>query len=123
MGMSARLRSALGLAGAVFVAGAALQGLQAWTGARAGVQVAAQAKPGDIFMISSVTCSYCERARAWFTEHRVPFTECMIERDSRCAATYTALMAPGTPVLLVRGQRLVGFNARAVAQTLVGSLP
>ena len=121
--MNARLRSALGLAGAVFVAGAALQGLQAWTGARAGVQVAAQAKPGDIFMISSVTCTYCTRARAWLTEYRVPFTECLIERDSRCAATYTALMAPGTPVLLVRGQRLVGFNAQEVAQVLSRPTP
>ena len=121
--MNARLRSALGLAGAVFVAGAALQGGQAWSGARAGVQVAAQAKPGDIFMISSVTCSYCERARAWFTEHRVPFTECLIERDSRCAATYSVLMAPGTPVLLVRGQRLVGFNGQAVAEALSQPTP
>ena len=74
-------------------------------------------------MISSVTCSYCERARAWFTEHRVPFTECLIERDSRCAATYSALMAPGTPVLLVRGQRLVGFNVQAVAEVLSSPTP
>ena len=119
----ARLRSALGLAAAVFVAGAAMQGGQAWSGARAAAQVAALAKPGDIYMISSVTCSYCEKARAWFTEHRVPFTECLIERDSRCASTYTALMAPGTPVLLVRGQRLVGFNAQAVAGALSSPTP
>ena len=54
---------------------------------------------------------------------RVPFTECLIERDSRCAAAYTALMAPGTPVLLVRGQRLVGFNAQAVAGALSSPTP
>lgn len=123
MATSARLRSALGLAAAVVVAGAALQGLHAWSGARAGERVAAQAKPGDIHMISSVTCSYCAQARAWFTDHRVPFTECLIERDSRCAAVYTALMAPGTPVLLVRGQRLVGFNAQAVADAVSRPTP
>ena len=123
MGASARLRSALGLAGAVFVAGAALQGLQGWSGDRAGVQVATQAKPGDIHMISSVACAYCARARTWFTDHRVPFTECLIEHDSRCAATYTALLAPGTPVLLVRGQRLVGFNAQTIAEALSRPTP
>ena len=115
------LRSVLVLAALVLGAFAAMQGLQAWSRARLGPQVAAAAKPGDIFMIASVTCVYCAAARAWFDANRVPFTECLIERDARCAAHYNALMAPGTPVLLVRGQRLLGFNAQAVADALAGT--
>ena len=115
------LRSVLVLAALVLGAFAAMQGLQAWSRARLGPQVAAAAKPGDIFMIASVTCVYCAAARAWFEANRVPFTECLIERDARCAAHYNALMAPGTPVLLVRGQRLLGFNAQAVADALAGT--
>ncbi len=115
------LRSVLVLAALVLGAFAAMQGLQAWSKARLGPQVAAAAKPGDIFMIASVTCIYCAAARAWFDANRVPFTECLIERDARCAAHYNALMAPGTPVLVVRGQRLLGFNAQAVADALAGT--
>jgi glutaredoxin len=111
-------RSLLGLVATVVVVGAAMQGLDRWSRDRLGAQVAANARPGDIHMIASVTCVYCAAARAWFAENRVPFTECEIERDAVCAESYRALMAPGTPVMLVRGQRLVGFSAQAIAQAL-----
>ncbi|MEO6030665.1 MAG: glutaredoxin family protein [Burkholderiaceae bacterium] len=97
---------------------AAVQGLQALSAYRVGAQVASSARPGDIQMVSSVTCVYCAQARAWFTEHRVPFSECYIERDEQCAAAYRALRSPGTPVLVVRGQVQRGFSARAVARAL-----
>ena len=116
-----RLRSVLVLVALVLGVGAAMQGIEAWSRARLGTQVAASAKPGDIFMIASVTCTYCAQARAWFDANHVPFTECLIERDARCAAQYNALMAPGTPVLVVRGKRQVGFSAQAVADALTGS--
>ena len=112
------LRSRLGLAALVLAIGVAMQGLTWWSHARLGAQVAAVARPGDIHMLASVTCVYCAEARAWFADNRVPFTECLIERDALCAAKYDALLAPGTPVLLVRGKRLVGFNAQAVADAL-----
>ena len=115
------LRSVLVLAALVLGALTAMQGLQAWSRARLGAQIAAAAKPGDIFMIASVSCVYCAAARAWFDANQVPFTECLIERDSRCAAHYNALLAPGTPVLVVKGRRLVGFSAQAVADALAGS--
>lgn len=100
---------------------AAFVGMKAttgWSRAQLGAQVGAQARPGDIQMIASVTCVYCAAAREWFNVNHVPFTECLIESDAACASLYAALMAPGTPVLVVRGKRLVGFNARAVADAL-----
>ena len=100
---------------------AGMQALQGWSRARLGAAVAAQARPGDIQMIGSVTCIYCAAARDWFNANRVPFTECEIERDAACASAYAALLAPGTPVLVVRGQRIVGFNAQAVADALAAT--
>ena len=108
----------LGLIALVVVAAGAMQALDGWSRARLGAQVAAAAKPGDIQMIGSVTCAYCAQARAWFTENRVPYNECLIERDAACAERYHLLMAPGTPVMFVRGKRLLGFNAQAVADAL-----
>ena len=116
--MRSTTRSLLGLITVVVIGAAAMQGFTWWTRERLGAQVAANAKPGDIHMIASVTCVYCAAARAWFNENRVPFTECEIERDAECAAKYNALMAPGTPVMLVRGKRLLGFSAQAVADAL-----
>src|SRR3954470_21035988 len=82
-------------------------------------EVAAAAKPGDITMVSSDTCPYCKEARAWFTAHKVPFKECFVERDSDCATLYAALQSPGTPVLVVRDRRQVGFDPRRIAQALL----
>ena len=116
---SPKLRSLLTVIALVLGVGSAVQGLQAWSRDRLGSRVASSARPGDIHMVSSVICPYCADARAWFTDHGVAFTECFIERDEACASQYRALMAPGTPVMVVRGRRLVGFDAGAVAAALV----
>jgi glutaredoxin len=92
-----------------------------WTGRtqRAiGDELAAAARPGDIVMLSSEQCVYCTIARRWFEKHQVSFSECFIERDTACADVYQAQGAPGTPTLLVRGERQVGFSAERVARAL-----
>lgn len=111
-------RSLAGLAIAALLTAGAIQAIGAWSRDRLGGEVAAAARPGDIAMIGSVDCVYCAAARDWFAAHRVPYTECQIERDPVCAAAYQALSAPGTPLMLVRGKRLLGFDPRAVADAL-----
>ena len=81
-------------------------------------QIARQARPGDIALISSSTCVFCERARRWLTLHQVPFSECFIERDAACAARYQALGARGTPTVVVRGQPQLGFSPERVLSRL-----
>jgi glutaredoxin len=94
------------------------QALQMWSARQLGHEAATNAKPGDIQMISSVSCVYCAKARAWFTEQKVPFTECFVERDAACAAQYRGLLAPGTPIILVRGQPQIGFSTQRVVAAL-----
>ena len=107
-------RSLLGLLLLVLAVG----GLQQWWAGRAqqrlGEQLAALAQVGDIRMLSSESCGVCTLARAWFTEHRVAFQECWIERDAACRAEFEARQSPGTPVLLVRGQGQLGFSPQRV---------
>ena len=94
---------------------------QWWTGhqkAELGQQVAGLVAAGDIHMLSSDTCSICVVARAWMKDNQVPFTECSIERDVACRQTFDATRAPGTPVLLVRGQPQVGFSPQRVLERL-----
>jgi glutaredoxin len=87
---------------------------------RLGADVARLARPGDIRMIASQDCAVCHIARQWFEEHRVAFSECTIERDPQCRADFDALRAQGTPVLLVRGQAVMGFEPHRVRQILGG---
>lgn len=114
----ARWKRALPLALLVLATATGMALLRQYESRRVAHELSANARPGDIMMISSETCVYCEQARAWFTENNVAFGECFIERDPSCAAAYSALHAPGTPTLVVRGKRLVGFNAEQVAQAL-----
>jgi glutaredoxin len=97
-----------------------LQSWQSYSDRKSGVALAALAKPGDIVMLSSETCAYCKSASRFMTEHRIPFSECVIETDAACAERYRAQQAPGTPTLLVRGQRLVGFDPERIAKVLGG---
>ena len=110
--------SLLGLAALAAAVVLGLGGWQRLEAGRLGERVAAAARPGDIAMISSESCVYCAQARSWFAAHRVPVAECFIESDADCAARYRALMAPGTPVLVVRGEAQVGFVPARVAAAL-----
>lgn len=69
-------------------------------------------------MLSSETCPYCLAARRWMTQQGIPFDECFIERDARCAADYQALGGIGTPTLVVRGQRVIGFDRAKLLEIL-----
>ena len=113
-------RSWVGLALLLLVLSASLAS-QRWVGRQErgnGVELAALAQPGEIRMLSSETCAICTVARAWFTEHRVPFSECLIERDAQCKADFDASRAPGTPLLVVRGLPQVGFDPGRVRLAL-----
>ncbi|MFG6465736.1 glutaredoxin family protein [Roseateles sp. BYS87W] len=75
-------------------------------------------QPGDIHMISSQTCGWCTAARRWMTQEGLPFDECFIDQDVACRSEYDALGAQGTPTLLVRGQRVVGFDRARIRALL-----
>jgi glutaredoxin len=111
-------RSLLGLLALILAVGFASQ----WWAQRhtrsIGEQVAALAQPGDVRMLSSEFCPSCMVARRWFTEQKVAFDECYIERDPACMAEFQARQAPGTPVIIVRGQPQLGFLPERVLAAL-----
>ena len=88
-------------------------------GAADGEALKPHVRPGDIRMISSETCGWCVAARRWLTQQAIPFQECFIERDAQCRADYQALGAAGTPTLLVRGQRVIGFDRARLREILL----
>lgn len=119
--MKPTARALLVLLALLLATGAALQWWQGHRQQRLGERLAAAARPGDIRMLSSLSCPYCLAARRWLSEHRVPFHECFIERDATCQAAYDATGARGTPTLLVREQVQLGFDAARVLAALQAS--
>lgn len=106
------------------VAIAAVAAMEWWSGRSAGKvgrEVAQAAAPGDIRMLSSTTCGICTAARLWFQRHEVAFEECFIDRDAACAAQFETLRMPGTPVILVRGRPVLGFDPQRLREALSGS--
>jgi glutaredoxin len=81
-------------------------------------RIAAVARPGDIVMLSSTTCSDCVVARHALEALRVPFDECFIETDAACAERFRALRGIGTPTFVVRGEKVTGYDRRLIAKAL-----
>ena len=102
---------------------AATGGMEWWRENRdsqSGAQLAASAQPGDIQLLSSTNCVFCDRARRWMQVHQVRFSECFVERDAECAKRYQATGGRGTPTVLVRGQVQLGFSPQQVLTALPG---
>jgi len=111
-------KTALGLAALVVGVGSAQQWWSARQAGSLGAELVALAKPGDIRMLSSETCAPCQLARQWLVAQKVPFSECIVERDSACRAEHQARGQAGTPMLIVRGQAQLGFSPEAVKLAL-----
>ncbi len=116
---SARLPRLL-IAGVLVLLLGAAGALAWWLSAQRalGAEVARLAAAGDIRMIASQDCAICHVAREWFREHGVAFSECLVERDAQCRADFEATRAQGTPVLMVRGQAVLGFEPHRLRELL-----
>lgn len=113
--------SLLGLVALVLAVSAASQWWSHRQETALGRSLAALARPGDLVMLSSDSCAVCLTARRWFQDHGVAFSECSIERDADCRRRYEALQAPGTPVMVVRGQPELGFSPVRLRARLQGA--
>ena len=83
-----------------------------------GQEVAAAARPGDVYMYAATTCGWCRKAERWFGWHDVPYASCEIDRDAACRAAFRAHGGIGTPLFVVRGERVAGWQPEAIAKAL-----
>ncbi|MFN0186600.1 MAG: glutaredoxin family protein [Aquabacterium sp.] len=111
-------RSLLGLVVLVLAVSLGSQWWGHWQEQRLGREIARLAATGDIVMISSDTCGFCDMARLWMKEHQVAFSECSVERDEACRQRQQLSLLQVTPVILVRGQAQAGFNPKRIHDRL-----
>jgi glutaredoxin 3 len=72
-----------------------------------------------VTVYSTPTCGYCNKAKQYFRDHRVPFTEHNVAQDQRRAEEMMRKSGQmGVPVIDVHGKIIVGFNQAEIERAL-----
>lgn len=61
-------------------------------------------------LYATAWCGYCKKARRYFAENNIAYTEYDIEKDTAANARHKAMGARGVPVVFVEGKRMNGFS-------------
>lgn len=63
-------------------------------------------------------CGYCAKARAYFTDNGIPYTEFDPEQSSLAKESYLWLEGSGYPLIYIGARRIEGYPETVVRQTL-----
>lgn len=78
----------------------------------------APGKPEKVVMYATRRCKYCARARAFFKEHAVSYTEYDISADPQAHERFKKLNGHGVPFIIIGNKRVSGFNEGALRSLL-----
>ena len=67
----------------------------------------------QVVMYSTAWCGYCEKARRYFQDNDIKFTEYDIEKSSNARAKYDKLRGTGIPLIMVGKRRMDGFSVES----------
>lgn len=65
------------------------------------------------------SCRFCNAAKAWLTERDIPFTERDITTDPLAQEELERMGLHATPAIVIAGQVILGFDAKALEAALV----
>lgn len=72
-----------------------------------------------VVVYSTPTCAYCNKAKQYFKENRIPFTEYNVAQDQRRAEEMVRKSGQmGVPVIDVNGRIIIGFNQPEIERAL-----
>ena len=66
----------------------------------------------EVVMYSTAWCKYCKKARAYFAENNIPYTDYDIEHSDEAKSNYDAIGGRGVPIIFVGQSRMSGFSER-----------
>lgn len=87
---------------------------ESWTGAPA--QETASGNAGRVVMYSAEWCGVCKRAKRYFKQNKIRYTEKDIDKSKRARKEFERLGGRGVPLILVGKRRLSGFSAASFEQ-------
>lgn len=77
----------------------------------------------NVVMFSTERCGYCKKARQYFIERGIAFTERKIDSDTTALEEYQELDATGVPVILIGRKRMDGFSQSTFDQLFYEDSP
>jgi glutaredoxin len=78
-------------------------------------------KPGKrssskVTMYSTTWCGVCKKAKAYFRQNRISYTEYDVENSARGKQDFQKMNGKGVPIILVGNKRLNGFSQASFEQ-------
>ncbi len=77
-----------------------------------------RADPPEILMFGTQSCKYCRLARKFFALHDLPYVEKDIETSDQNMQAFYLLDGKGTPLIIVNGRVIHGFDEQAIRDAL-----
>ncbi len=71
-----------------------------------------------VVMYTTPTCGYCHRAKAYFNQQGIRFTELDVTKSQKARKAFKALNGRGVPLIVIGDQRIAGFNRAAIDRAL-----
>jgi len=71
-----------------------------------------------LVMYGARWCPYCKKAREFFQDKGIAFTELDVEQDPEAQARYQLIRSSGYPLIYVGAKRFEGFDQRGILQAL-----
>jgi glutaredoxin len=72
----------------------------------------------DVVMYAVPDCGYCRKARQYFSKQGIEYVEYNINKSSRRLKEFMRLGGRGTPLILIDGKVIQGFNTQAIQAAL-----
>ena len=72
----------------------------------------------SIVMLGTQSCKYCSIARAFFDTHKLAYVEHDIEASDKHMQMFYMLGGRGTPLLIINGQIIHGWDEAAIRDAL-----
>ncbi|MCK4742974.1 MAG: DUF4124 domain-containing protein [Sulfuriflexus sp.] len=76
------------------------------------------ARKAKVTLYSTTWCGYCKKARRWFRQNKIPFTEYDTEKSARGRRDYKKMNGRGVPIIKVGKKRLNGFSPSSLTRAL-----
>lgn len=72
----------------------------------------------EVILFTQSACRFCHLEQAWLIEHGVAYKERNITDDPSALAALEQIPAFGTPVTLIDGEVVFGFDQRKLSELL-----
>ena len=72
----------------------------------------------NVVLYTTSWCPYCRKARSFFQQANIPFTEYDIEKSTYAYKQYQQISGRGVPVIVIGDRVVQGYNPQAIRSAL-----